>query len=304
VTAVGATHICLRKFDQAKVWQLIENEEVTHMSGSPNLYAALLNHPERPEKLKHTLVCGVGGGQPSAALIEQLQHLGAKIIHGYGLTETYGPYMLCEVQPQWQKLSRRDQAKLLTRQGVPSVLGDPARVVDENMRDIRPDGHSIGEVVMRGAHVMKGYYKEPEATARDFRGGWFHSGDLAAVYPDGYIELRDRLLDIVVVGGEKVSSNEVEQTLGQHPDVLEAAVVSVPHDKLGETAKAFVVLKKDSKVKARQLISFCRQHLAGFKCPTEVEFVSSLPRTSTGKVQKFLLREREWIGQEKRIHGV
>jgi fatty-acyl-CoA synthase len=294
----------LRKFDPAKVWQLIQEEGISHMSGSPNLYAALLNHFDRPSRLKQPIVCGVGGGQPSPMLIEQLEDLGAKVIHGYGLTETHGPYTLCEVQPQWQKLSRHDKAKLLTRQGVPGVLGDPVRVVDENMRDIRADGQSIGEVVMRGAHVMKGYYKEPEATARDFRGGWFHSGDLATVYPDGYIELRDRLLDIVVVGGEKVSSNEVEQTLTQHPEVAEAAVVSVPHEKLGETPKAFVVLKKDATVKARQLISFCRQHLAAFKCPASVELISSLPRTSTGKVQKFLLREREWIGQEKRIHGV
>ena len=304
VTAIGGAHICLRKFDPNKVWSLIENEGITHMSGSPNMYAALLNTPGRPRVLKAPVTFGMGGGPASPGLIAQCIELGARIIHGYGLTETYGPYTLCEWQPEWQKLSLREQAKLMARQGVPSVLGDAVRVVDEHMRDIRQDGQSIGEVVMRGAHVMKGYYKEPEATARDFRGGWFHSGDLAVVHPDGYIELRDRLLDVIVVGGEKVSSNEVEQALCRHPAVAEAAVVGVPHEKFGETPKAFVVLTRDARIKGRQLISFCRQHLAAFKCPTDIEFISSLPRTTTGKVQKFILREREWVGQEKRIHGV
>ena len=151
---------------------------------------------------------------------------------------------------------------------------------------------------------MKGYYKEPEATARDFRGGWFHSGDLAVVHPDGYIELRDRLRDIIVVGGENVSSYEVEQTLILHPAVADAAVVGVPHERWGETPKAFVVLKEAAQVKPRQLIHFCREHLAAFKCPTDIEFINSLPKTGTGKTQKFLLREREWIGEEKRIHAI
>ncbi len=304
VTAVGAMHVCLRRFDPAKCWQLIEGEGITHMSGSPNLYAALLNHPGRPATLKQPITFGVGGGQPSPALIAQLQEMGARVMHGYGLTETYGPYIMCEIQPEWRKLTRREQAALLSRQGVPAVLGDAVRVVDEHMRDIRRDGRSMGEVVMRGATVMKGYYKEPEATARDFHGGWFHSGDLAVVHPDNYLELRDRLRDVIIVGADHVSSNEVEQALLLHPDVADVAVVGVPHEKVGETPKAFIVLKEGSKIKARQLLSFCREHLAGFKCPTEIEFISSLPRTSTGKIQKYVLREREWAGQEKRIHGV
>jgi len=172
------------------------------------------------------------------------------------------------------------------------------------MRDIRRDGQSLGEVVMRGATVMKGYYKEPEATARDFRGGWFHSGDLAVVHPDGYIELRDRLRDIIVVGGDNVSANELEQTLALHPAVAEVAVVGVPHERWGETPKAFVVLKEGAQVKPRQLIHFCRERLAVFKCPSAIQFVTSLPKTSTGKIQKFILREREWAGEEKRIHAV
>jgi acyl-CoA synthetase (AMP-forming)/AMP-acid ligase II len=183
-------------------------------------------------------------------------------------------------------------------------MGDWVRVVDEDLRDVRRDGKAVGEVVMRGAMVMKGYYKEPEATAKDFRGGWFHSGDLAVIHPDGYMELRDRLRDIVIVGGDNVSSSEVEQKLSEHPDVLEVAVVGIPHERLGETPKAFVVLKPGGKMKARELASFCRERLAGFKCPTVIEFVPSLPKTTTGKIQKFLLREREWVGEEKRIHGV
>jgi len=304
ITAIGATHICLRKFEPGKVWQLIESEGVTHLSGSPNMFAALLDHPERPKSFRQPLCFGIGGSQPSPGLIARSQELGIRVIHGYGLTETYGPCTVCEPQPEWQKLSAREEATLLARQGVPSIMGDAVRVVDENMRDIRRDGRSLGEVVMRGATVMKGYYKEPEATARDFRGGWFHSGDLAVVHPDGYIELRDRLRDIIVVGGDNVSANEVEQTLALHPAVAEVAVVGVPHERWGETPKAFVVLKKDAQAKPRQLVHFCREHLAVFKCPSAIEFVGSLPKTSTGKIQKFILREREWAGEEKRIHAV
>ena len=304
VTAVAATHICLRKFDPAKVWQLIESEGVTHLSGSPNMFASLLNYPDRPKSFKQPLVFGIGGSQPSPTLIARSQELGIRVIHGYGLTETYGPCTICEPQPEWQKLSAREEARLLARQGVPSVMGDVVRVVDENMRDTRRDGQSLGEVVMRGATVMKGYYKEPEATALDFRGGWFHSGDLAVMHPDGYIELRDRLRDIIVVGGDNVSSYEVEQTLELHPSVAEAAVVGAPHERWGETPKAFVILKEGAQVRPRQLIHFCREHLAAFKCPSSIEFINSLPKTGTGKTQKFLLREREWVGEEKRIHAV
>jgi fatty-acyl-CoA synthase len=303
VTAVGGTHILLRKFDPAKAWHLIQTEGVTHLSGSPNLFATLLNDPARPKSLPQPLTFSMGGAQPSPGLIAQMQELGIQVMHGYGLTETYGGYTVCEPQPEWQKLPPRERAKLMARQGVPGVLGDPMRVVDENMRDIRHDGQTLGEVVMRGSTVMKGYYREPEATAKEFRGGWFHSGDLAVVHPDGYVELRARMRDVIIVGGENVSANQVEQTLAQHPDVAEVAVVGVPHEKLGETPKAFVVLADKAKVTARELIAFCRGHLARYKCPTSVEFLAALPKTSTGKVQKFVLREQEWAGEEKRIRG-
>src|ERR1043166_21728 len=304
VTAAGATHICLRKFDPARVWQLIQSEPVHHLSGSPNLFAALLNHPDCPKTLGHPVLFGIGGGQPSPDLIARSQQIGARVSHGYGLTETYGPSTICQPQAAWLKLSTREQTNLLARQGVPTIISGSVRVVDEHLRDVRRDGQTIGEVVMRGATVMKGYFKEPEATARDFRGGWFHSGDLAVVHPDGYIELRDRLRDIIVVGGEKVASTQVEEALAQHPAVALAAVVGVPNEKLGEIPKAFVVLKEGQRVKASQLIAFCRERLAAFKCPASIEFVASLPRTSTCKIQKFVLREREWVGEEKRIHAV
>ena len=303
VSAIGATHICLRKFDAGKAWQLITTEGVTHLCGSPNLMAALLEYPERPKALSQPVTALVGGAQPSPGLIQNLQELGVRVLHGYGLTETYGAYTICKAQPQWQDQPPSQQAALLSRQGAPFIVGDPVRVVDENLRDVRADGKTIGELVMRGAGVAKGYYNEPEATAKDFRGGWFHSGDLAVVHPDGYIELHDRLRDLIIVGGEHVSSNEIEQALHTHPAVAEVAVVGVPHPKLGETAKAFVVLKAGLKAGARELIEFCRDKLASFEVPTAIEFKPSLPRTSSGKIQKFLLREKEWAGHQKRIQG-
>jgi len=304
VTGIGGTHICLRKFDAGKAWHLIVTEGVTHLCGSPNIMASLLAHGDRPKTLSHPLTVLVGGAQPSPNLIRHLQEMGIHVLHGYGLTETYGAYTICGPRPHWKLQPSAQQAALLSRQGAPFIVGDPVRVVDENLRDVRPDGKTIGEVVMRGAAVMKGYYKEPEATAKDFRGGWFHSGDLAVVHPDGYIELHDRLRDVIIVGGEHISSNEIEQILHTHPAVAEAAVVGVPHQKLGETPKAFVVLKEGAKIGVRELIRFCRDKLASFKIPTAIEFKSSLPRTSSGKIQKFLLREKEWAGHQKRIQGV
>ncbi|MCS7052039.1 MAG: AMP-binding protein, partial [Thermomicrobium sp.] len=176
------------------------------------------------------------------------------------------------------------------------------RVVDEEMRDVPPDGQTLGEVVMRGNNVMKGYYRDEQATAKAFAGGWFHSGDLAVVHPDGYIELRDRKKDIIISGGENISTIEVERTLYQHPAVLECAVIGIPDDKWGEVPKAFVVLKPGMQVTPEELIAFCRERLAHFKCPKRVELVENLPKTSTGKIQKFVLREQEWAGYEKRIH--
>ena len=303
-TAVGATHICLRRLDEATVWRLIVSERVSHLCGPPSLVAHLLDCPGRPTRLAQPLTVFVGGAPPSAGLIQRWETLGARVLHGYGLTETCGGYVICEPQPQWSSLPPAERAQKLRRQGVQFVIGDAVRVVDEKLRDVPPDGQTIGEVIMRGATVTPGYYKEPGTTAREFRDGWLHTGDLAVVHPDGYLELFDRRRDIVIRDGEHISSVEIEQTLAQHPAVAEAAVVGIPDQRHGETPKAFVVVKPGCKVTPQALIKFCRERLASFKCPSQVELLPKLPRTSSGKVQKYLLREKEWAGHKKRIHGV
>jgi fatty-acyl-CoA synthase len=302
VTAIGATHVCLRRVEPDHVWDLIENERVTHLNGAPVVLISLLNHPTRPRHLNHPLTVTTGGAPPSPTLIEHMEEIGARIIHIYGLTETYGPYTICAPQSRWDSLFADEQAKLNARQGVPYVAADGLRVVDERMQDVPADGKTMGEVVMQGNMVMKGYYDDPEATEAAFRGGWFHSGDIAVMHPDGYIELRDRSKDVIISGGENISSIEVEQALYRHKDVLEVAVIGVPHEKWGETPKAFVTLKDGQSVRAEDLIDFCRDEIAHFKCPTTVEF-TVLPKTSTGKIQKYVLREKEWAGHDKRIQG-
>ena len=302
VTAVGGTHVCLRKFDPGTVWKLIEKHCVTHFNGAPVVLTALLNHPDRPERLENPLTGATAGAPPSPTLLQQMEELNARVVHMYGLTETYGPHTVCPIQCEWDDLSPDDRARRQARQGVGFVLTDPVRVVDENMQDVPSDGATMGEVIMQGNNVMKGYYKDPNATAKAFRGGWFHSGDLAVMHPDGYIELRDRSKDIIITGGENVSSIEVEQALYRHPFVLEVAVIGVPHEKWGESPKAFVTLKEGRSLTEADLIEFCRSELAHFKCPSTIEFMA-LPKTSTGKIQKYVLREKEWQGQEKRIQG-
>ncbi len=301
--ASGATSICLRKFDPETVWQLIEKHGVTHFNGAPVVMSSLLNDPGRPQTLSRPLTVTVAGAPPSPTLIENMRSLNARVVHVYGLTETYGPHTVCAPQDHWDDLNPPEQARLRARQGVSYVATEPVRVVDEELRDVPPDGETMGEVIMRGNNVMKGYHDDPEATAAAFRGGWFHSGDLAVMHKDGYIELRDRSKDIIITGGENVSSIEVEQTLYRHPDVLEVAVIGIPHTKWGETPKAFVTLKSGAgDLTENALIDFCRSQLAHYKCPTCIEF-GDLPKTSTGKIQKFVLREREWAGREKRIQG-
>jgi fatty-acyl-CoA synthase len=231
-----------------------------------------------------------------------MEELGIQVTHLYGLTETYGPHVYCEMQPGWEKLDVEGRAAMMARQGVPYHHALHLRVVDEEMNDVAADGETLGEVVMRGNNVMKGYFEDPEATAQAFRGGWFHSGDIGVLHPDGYIELRDRKKDIIISGGENISTIEVEHALVKHPAVLECAVVAMPHEKWGEVPKAFVALRPGAAASERELIDFCRQRLAHFKCPKAVEF-TELPKTSTGKIQKFRLREKEWAGRAERIQG-
>jgi fatty-acyl-CoA synthase len=296
VTAIGGTHICLRKFHPGKVWKLIQLEGVTHQNAAPVVLISLLNHPDCPQYLEQPLTIMTAGAPPSPTLIEKITNIGAKIIHVYGLTEVYGPYTVCEEQPDWDSLETENKAKLLARQGVPYIGADGLRVVDKDLNDVSADGKTMGEVVMRGNMVMKGYYNDPEATQQAFRGGWFHSGDLAVMHPDGYIEVSDRSKDIIITNAENVSSIEVEQCLYRHEAVLECAVIGIPHPKRGEVPKAFVTLKEGANVSAQELIHFCRSQLAAFKCPTAIDFCS-LPKTSTGKIQKYLLRAKERASQ-------
>ncbi len=302
VTALGATHVCLRKIEPEVVWDIVAKEKVTHFNGAPVVLIGLANAKNRPKKLSSPLTVTTAGAPPSPTIIATMQELGAKIIHVYGLTETYGPYTVCAPQPGWAALSPTERSQLMARQGVRFVVADGLRVVDEDMNDIAADGEAMGEVVMQGNMVMKGYYNDPEATATAFRGGWFHSGDVAVQHPDGYIELRDRSKDIIISGGENISSIEVEQALYRHDAVLEVAVIGVPHEKWGETPKAFVTLKDGQSATEKDIIDFCRDQIAHYKCPTSIEFIA-LPKTSTGKIQKFVLRDKEWAGREARIQG-
>ncbi len=300
VTAVGGTHVCLRALDPGLIWDLLESERVTHYNGAPTVQIMLVNHP-KAHRLNEPLTLIIAGAPPSPTLLGQLQALNIHPIHVYGLTETYGPYTVCEWHSEWDRLPADEQARLLARQGQANVVSDPVRVVDAMMNDVPRDGQTMGEVVMHGNNVMKGYFRNPEGTAVAFEGGWFHSGDLGVWHPDGYIELRDRAKDVIISGGENISTIEVEQVVAQHPAVLECAVIAIPDEKWGERPKAFVTLKEGETTTEAELIAFCRERLAHFKCPAFVEF-GPLPKTSTGKIQKFVLRDKEWEGREKHVH--
>jgi fatty-acyl-CoA synthase len=291
VTAVGGRHVCLRKVDPPVVWRLIEQEGVTHFNGAPTVLVMLCSDPAA-KPLARPILVTMAAAPPPPAVIERTEALGFEVNHVYGLTETYGPITICEWNPAWDELSVEQRARLKARQGLNMLTADRVRVVDAKMRDVPADGETMGEVVMRGNNVMKGYFRDEPATEEAFRGGWFHSGDLGVMHPDGYVELRDRAKDIIISGGENVSTIEVEQAIVRHPDVLEAAVVAIPDEKWGERPKAFVALRPDGAITEAELIAFSRETLPGFKAPSEIEF-GELPKTSTGKVKKFELRERE-----------
>jgi fatty-acyl-CoA synthase len=302
VTGVGGTHVCLRAVRGDVMWHLLEEEGVTHLDGAPTVLVTIANAPEA-HRLERELVVTTAGAPPSPTVIGRMRDLGARIVHVYGLTETYGPYAINEWQPGWAELSPEEQAQRQARQGVAMIQADPVRVVDEDMNDVPRDGSTMGEIVMRGNNVMTGYFVDEEATDRAFRGGWFHSGDLGVQHPDGYIQLRDRAKDVIISGGENISTVEVEQTIDSHPAVLEVAVIGVPDEKWGERPKAFVVLRAGAQVSEGDLIAHCHARIARYKSPKAVEFVDTLPKTSTGKVQKFELREKEWAGHVSRIQG-
>jgi fatty-acyl-CoA synthase len=300
ITAVGGVHVCLRAFRPATAWRLIREEGVTHLCGAPPVLSGLVNADEAAP-LERELVVMTAAAPPNPAVLERMEGLGARIVHVYGLTETYGPYTVCQPQVDWTVRVAGERASLVARQGVAMLMADPIRVVDADGRDVPRDGRTTGEIVMRGNNVMKGYFDDPEQTAEAFRGGVFHSGDIGVWHPDGYVELRDRAKDLVISGGENISTVEVEQAILRHPDVLEAAVVGVPDERWGERPKAFVVRRPGAPVDGSALAAQVRSLLAGYKCPDVFEFLDDLPKTSTGKVQKYVLREREWAGRDRRI---
>ena len=307
VTAAGATHVALPKVDPERIFALIEREGVTHFCGAPTVLIALANYAgARPfTRPIHVITAGA---PPAPTTIAQMEALNATVTQVYGLTETYGPITVCAWQSQWDGLPAGERAKLKARQGVGMItLGaNDVRVVrtDEDpgvLVDVPRDGATPGEIVMRGNNVMKGYYNDPAATEKAFAGGYFHSGDIAVRHPDGYIEIQDRAKDVIISGGENISTVQVEKVILEHPDVLECAVVAKPDEKWGEVPKAFVTLKAGRAATEQSIIAHCRERLPGFKTPKAVEFID-LPKTSTGKIQKYVLREKEWLGFDKRIN--
>lgn len=302
VVAVGGTQVCMRRLDPPTVIRLVQQERVSHFCAAPTVLIMLLNDPAigslRLERPLHVITAAA---PPSPTVIQAMEELGARITHVYGLTETYGPHSICEWQSSWDDLPSAERARLNARQGVPYIHAAEMRVVDADMQDVPADANTLGEVIMRGNNVMKGYFDDAEATERAFTGGWFHSGDLAVMYPDGYIELRDRQKDIIISGGENISTIEIERVIAQHPSVLEVAVIAGPDPLWGEVPRAFVTLKHGAQLDEQTLIDFCRERLARFKCPKSVTF-GDLPKTSTGKIQKFRLREHVWAEHSKRIN--
>jgi len=293
VAARAGVNVCLRKVDAKMIFDLIRQEGVTHYCGAPIVHGLLVNAPETMKSaISHRVRAMVAGAAPPAALIEGLEAMGFDLTHVYGLTEVYGPATVCAKQTSWQNSSMSERARLNARQGVRYHLQDGATVRDpDTLEAVPPDGQTIGEVMFRGNITMKGYLQNPDATAEAFAGGWFHTGDLAVLDPDGYIKIKDRSKDIIISGGENISSIEVEDVLYRHPAVMIAAVVALPDPKWGETPCAFIELKPGVVASSEDIISFCKQHLAGFKVPRKVVF-GEVPKTSTGKIQKFALRER------------
>ena len=303
VTAAGGTHVCLRKIAAEDVFSLVSDHSVTHMCAAPSVLSILEAADTQEPRALEGVKIFTGGAPPSPRILRSMDSMGAELHHLYGLTETYGPVTIAAVQSDWHEMSIPDQAQKKSRQGVPTTTAHiGVRVVTEQMDDVPQDASTIGEVVTRGNTVMTGYYADSEATQEAFEGDWFHTGDLAVVHPDGYIELKDRKKDVIISGGENISSVEVELVLMEHPAVLEACVVGVPDEFWGEVPKAFVSLRQGENSTESEIVDFCRERLARFKAPHFVEF-GELPKTATGKIQKFALREREWAGYDRKIAG-
>lgn len=318
--AVSATQVALRAVRGPDMWRLIDDEGISHMCGAPAVLTTLVDDDAKHRVTDLRIM--TAGAPPSPTIITRCENIGVTVTHVYGLTETYGPFTVCESQPDWDDMTVRRRAVLKARQGVSSVTNQNVRVIeptdslDAPLVDVPADGQTMGEVIMTGNGVMKGYFDDPEATEWAFRGGWFHSGDLGVMHPDGYIQLLDRAKDVIVSGGENISTIEVEQAVVSYPDVSDCAVVGVPDDKWGERPRAYVVLRPEAvpdgdedEVAARHaalqevIIAHCRAHIAGYKVPRDVVVLDDLPRTSTGKVRKNELRDAAWAGHDSKIKG-
>jgi fatty-acyl-CoA synthase len=293
LAALAGTSICLRNVNAQSIFQAIDEYKVTHFCGAPIIMNMVINaNDEERREFDHQVNMMTAAAPPPAAVLESMEKAGFKVTHVYGLTETYGPAVICAWKPEWDVLDSNAKAQMKSRQGVRYHVLQGLDVMDpETMQPVESNGDQMGETMFQGNIVMKGYLKNPEATEQAFAGGWFHSGDLGVIQPDRYLKLKDRSKDIIISGGENISSIEVEDCLYQHPQVAEAAVVAKPDDHWGETPCAFVGLKPDANVSEREIIEFCREKLAHFKCPKTVIF-GALPKTSTGKIQKFKLRDR------------
>jgi len=293
VALLGGTHVCLRKVEAAAIFDAMRRKRADHYCAAPIVHNLLIAAPESMRAgIAHKVRAMVAGAAPPAAMIEGMARIGIDITHVYGLTEVYGPAAVAVKRPAWQDESVSEQTRLNGRQGVRYALEEAMAVIDPaTMAEVAADGATMGEIMFRGNIVMKGYLKNPKATAAAFEGGWFHTGDLAVLEPDRYVKIRDRSKDVIISGGENISSIEVEDALYRHPAVLACAVVARPDPKWGETPLAFVELKGDASAGADELIAHCRELLAGYKVPREIRF-EPIPKTSTGKIQKFQLRER------------
>jgi fatty-acyl-CoA synthase len=292
ITAVGGKHVCLRKADPRLIFEAIAREGITLLCAAPTILISIAN---APEELRRSAPRGVrvftAGAPPAAATIERIEgELGWEIIHVYGLTEVSPIVTISESRPEHAQLSSAERARIKARQGVEYLGNAEVRVVDDAGNEVAQDGATLGEIIIRGNAVMAGYYNDPAATAKAIRDGWFYSGDAAVVHPDGYIDIRDRWKDVIISGGENISSIEIEGVLLRHAAVQEVAVVGMPHEKWGETPQAFIVLKPGAVASDEELRVFCREHLAHFKVPQGFTFIADLPKTATGKIQKYVLR--------------
>ena len=296
LAVVAGVNVCLRHVRDEAMFEAIKRHKVSHFCGAPVVLNTLINaRAELREGIGHKVSAMTAGAAPPAAVIAGMENMGFEVVHAYGLTETYGPCVVCEPQDEWADLDVDGRAEMLARQGVRAPLQDELMVADpETLEPVPKDGKSMGEIFMRGNLVMKGYLKNPSTTEASFRGGWFHSGDLAVWYEDGYCQIKDRSKDIIISGGENISSLELESIMFRHPKILEAAVVASPDDKWGEVPCAFVCLKDGEDMTEQEFVSYCRSELAGFKMPKKVVW-GPIKKTSTGKVQKYLLREQAKI---------